>query len=304
MIKIGNEFLEAEISQLGAALNGLWCANINGDLENVVLGLSETERLTNPDYLGVVIGPIANRLANAKANFQDRTGRNISLELAANEGKTALHGGQKAFSQATWQVVSQESDSVTLGLAWNLASYPGNFELLAEYRLQKNSLVVTLSAKADTDSLIAMTLHPYWNLSGQSQNQNINNHQLYIPASKYLEVDDFGIPLPNTPSIIPDNLSFIQPKALPEIIDNSYISTDLALLEPKSRRFLQLKTNQPAIQVYTGDFLSAPYYPRAGVAIEAQAFPNAANRPDFPSIFLAANTWYRNISIWSFQVAS
>lgn len=303
MIKIGNEFLEAEISQLGAALNGLWCTDIKGDWENVILGLPEESRSVNPDYLGVVIGPLANRLADAKANFQDRTGRDISLKLLANEGKNALHGGKNAFSQATWQIVSQESAVVTLGLKWQLAGYPGKFELLAEYRLQKNSLSVTLSAKSDTDSLIAMTLHPYWNLSGQPQTKNINNHQLYIPASKYLEVDDFGIPLPNTPNVIPNHLNFIQPRALQEIIDNSYLSTELSLFEPESRRFLQLKTNQMAIQVYTGDFLSAPYHPRAGVAIETQAFPNAANRPDFPSIFLAANTWYRNISIWSFQVA-
>jgi aldose 1-epimerase len=315
----------------GATLNSLICPDRNGVLEEVILCASYDELISaeskKPKYVGT-IGRVSNRIAKGKFDLDGSI-----YSLAINNGENHLHGGLRGFDKVVWSwSIIQEDD--TAGVKFSYSSphleegYPGTLEVTAEYRLTARSDVV-MKFEATTDRLgpVSITNHAFWNLSG-SFSRSIRDHTLHLACDRYLPVDLGLIPEGVAAPVAGTPFDFTSPSPLgPSIdsiihngvhgIDHSFVvsksNDDLpfvaTLSDPDSGRQLTIHCNQPAIQVYTGNFLplvsadTDPFRQHYGVCLECQGYPDAVNQPQFPSILLGPGEVYSHHAIYSFRVA-
>lgn len=318
----------------GATILSLYVPDRHGVLEDVVLCAPYEELIspnsTKPKYVGT-IGRVSNRIAAGKFVLNDR-----EYTLAINNGVNHLHGGIKGFDKKIWNYeLIQEENRV--GVRFTITSpdmeegYPGTVQATAEYCLtEDNDLTMKFQAVTDMTTPISMTNHTFWNLSG-AYRSSIKSHTLQLSCDGYLPIDAGLIPLGNIASVDNTPFDFTTPRllgtAIDEIthngvsgIDHSFVSRSYltssgqvshiaTLTDPQSGRQLIISSNQPAIQVYTGNFLPIvaddsmdPFRQHHGVCLENQGFPNAINEPNFPSILLRPNQEYLHEAIYSFRV--
>jgi aldose 1-epimerase len=324
--------MQVNVMTYGAIVTDLFVPDVNGILEDVVLGYSSLEGyVKDRTFMGGIVGRYGNRIAKGKLQI----GETI-FQLACNDGENHLHGGPIGYNKALWTSETEESASGnTVTLSHHSPDgeegYPGNLELTVSYTLTDiNELRLAYVAITDAATVINPTHHSYFNLSGDAKNQ-ILDHILQINSDNYLPVDAGQIPLgtaepvQNTPMDfrlpIPVGLHINETNGQLEIgngydhtwaLNNFDGSTKSAaiVLDPASRRMMEVFTDQPGLQFYSGNSLEgnsddergAKNKFRTGLCIEAQHFPDSPNNPLFPSTFLNPGEIYKQETIYKFSI--
>ncbi len=308
------------LSTLGAGIVEVNVPDSTGKLADVVLGYADpADYIADGPCAGKVPGRYANRIAGGHLVVD---GKEYSLPV--NNGPNHLHGGPDGFQNKLWSLVSADSNSVTMRYtaADGEAGYPGKLTVCATYRWSDAcELELTLRAETDAPTVVNLTNHAYWNLSGHSAGSALD-HTLMLAASRYLPTDSTLIPEGVLVPVEGSPMDFTSAKALrhdiktefPALIygkgyDNCWAVNDYTsgklrtvavLTDPASGRRLTVDSDQPGVQVYTGNWLAGsplnkagrPYEDYDGVAIECQDFPDAPNRKTFPNTFLRPGEEY------------
>lgn len=287
---------EVKISNFGAAIVSVTMPDREGRMADVVLGYKHPEGyFFDGAASGKSVGRCANRIAFGRMTVE---GKEYALEV--NNGPNHLHGGIQGFDSKVWQV--QEAGRNTLVLTLHSAdgeeNYPGNLEVVATYTVVEETLHLRLEAYADAATIVNLTNHAYWNLSGKP---TIDSMTLEVRASAYTPVDATNIPdgriLPvegtdfdlRKAALLGERNSSAHPDTAAGLDHNYVLDSEpgdkiaAILLDPESRHRLIVATDAPGLQVYTGEYLPQA---RQGIALEAQGFPNAVNTPHFPSVIL------------------
>jgi aldose 1-epimerase len=299
---------------LGATVHRLEVTAPDGVRRNVLLGLpSPAAYLASADYLGGTIGRYANRIAGGRFAIDG-----AQVRVSAHERGNHLHGGPDGFDRRLWQVVASEESAATLALVSTDGDqgFPGEVTVRARFEVDARGVTLTLSARTDAVTVVNLTSHAYFNLAGAGEGA-IDEHLLQLAADAYTPVDPEGIPCGGHQPVAGTTFDFREARPLgPVPIDHNYVLRGSGLrvvagLEsPVSGLRLELLTDQPGLQVYTGDGLGlrapeadAGLRPRSGIALEPQLFPDSPNRPDFPSATLRPGEVYRSTIRWRFGAA-
>lgn len=273
--RLENDCLQLSTMDLGATVTSL---RFHG--REMVLGYARAETYRERDaYLGAVIGRCANRIAGASFSLGGEIFR-----LSANEGSKQLHGGPEAFDRRVWT-----GEATNQQLRFFLSSpdgdngYPGNLQAAVTYRLDGACLRMDFEAICDRDTVYAPTSHLYFDLSGRGRALEAS---LQIQADRYVEVDEELLP---TGRLLPTRgrYDFRRLRPIGEDYDHCFVldGQDCCRLEDGGVA-LEIRTDFPGVQIYTGRFLPPPHHANSGVAIEPCFFPDSPNQPGFPSVLL------------------
>ncbi|MGW7788181.1 aldose epimerase family protein [Streptomyces tricolor] len=275
-----------------------------GRTADVVLGFPDLDGyLAHPEpYLGAVIGRYANRIAGGRFALDGRT-----YPLARNNGPNALHGGERGFDKRVWEVTP-----VAHGLRLSRVSphgeegFPGRLAVTVTYTLtESGALRIGYEAVTDAPTVVNLTNHTYWNLSGSGR---AGGHRLRLAASRYTPVDTDLIPTGEPADVTGSRFDFRTARTVGSGYDHNFAldkgvtgaAEEVAELhDPASGRTLRVATTEPGLQLYTADHLSGPFSPGAGIALETQHFPDSPNRPDFPSTVLRPGEVFRSETVYA-----
>lgn len=318
--------VEAKIMNFGAALVSLRAPDRNGHSEDITLGFDTLAGFAGEHpYFGVTVGRCANRISRGRFVLDGR-----EYLLARNVGPNHLHGGIKGFDKAVWGALPfSEPDAAGVRMTYLSRDmeegYPGNLSVVVTYRLTADdALKIDYEAVTDRPTPVNLTNHAYWNLRGQGQG-DVLGHVVRVEADGFTEIDGDLMPTGRILSVKGTPLDFTSPHAIGERIDRVPGGYDhnfvlrsgggrLALAarvhEPVSGRVLEIHTDQPGIQFYTGNFLDGTitgkagrvYRKHYGFCLETQHFPDSPNHPEFPSIILRPGAKYRTATVHRFYV--
>lgn len=310
----------------GACVTGLRLPDRNGKMADVVLGYDDFKHYLQSDaYAGATIGRVANRISRAQFQLDGKT-----HALCANDGVNHLHGGKAGFDKAVWNTACS-SDQCSAKLVLKYVStdgeegYPGVLSTSVAYALTDNDeLSIDYVAETDAATLVNLTNHTYFNLSGT---ENVLDHWLTVDSDRFTPLDVNHIPTGEILPISGSKVDFRSPTRLGSRLERQWQNNGgfnhnlvlnsggkyafaARLHDPKSGRVLELWTDQPGIQLYTGQYLrpdpvgknGVKYGPYSGVCLEPQKFPDAANRANFPSIVLRPGQKYSHKTVWKFSV--
>ena len=329
-----NNGMEVRIITYGGIITSWTAPDKNGDYKDIVLGyntLAEYEAET--PYFGALIGRYGNRIAKGKFSLG-----NQEYTLAVNNGVNHLHGGLKGFDKVVWDAKTIVSDAtVSLELSYLSKDmeegYPGNLETKVTYTLNnKDELSVSYEATTDKPTIVNLTQHSYFNLTADF-NQDILGHELVINADSFLPVDNTLIPTGEFRDVTGTPFDFKTSKAIGIHIDNENIQLKNGLgydhcwvlndqntgvrfvasaYEPVSGRLLEVFSDEPGIQFYSGNFLdgSLPsknngmYQHRTGFCFETQHYPDSPNQKNFPSVRLDLGEKYNSKSVFRLSAVS
>jgi len=320
--------IEARIMTYGATLVSLRLPERNGRFDDVNLGFDGLAGYlgTHP-YFGVIVGRYANRIALGRFTLGG-----VTYMLARNNNGNSLHGGLRGFDKVVWKAEPVHGHGA-VGVKLTYMSkdqeegYPGNLAVTVVYALtDSDELKIAYEAVTDKATPVNLTNHAYWNLAGQGQG-DVLGHVLELAADKYTSVDSAAnlIPTGEITDVRGTPLDFTAPHAIGERIarveggyDHNFVLRTgggaLALaarvLEPSSGRVLEIFTDQPGIQLYSGNFLDGTVKGKGGVAyqkhfgfcLETQHFPDSPNHPNFPSTILEPGKRYATVTVHKFSV--
>lgn len=318
----------ATLSTLGAGIVAVTVPDREGRMADVVLGYRDPAAwMADGPCAGKVPGRYANRIARGHFSIDGTT-----YSLAINNGPNALHGGPTGFQNRIWRLVEADDSHVVMEYvsADGEEGYPGRLTATARYTWTDGSeLRLDLSATSDKPTVVNLTNHAYFNLGGHDSG-TVLHHTLRLHASRYLPTDDTLIPQGAPAPVEGTPMDFTSPKELGRDIkadfpalrygkgyDNCYaldgtpgeLRPAAVLSDPASGRWMEVRTTQPGVQVYTGNWLAGTpvnksggeYADYDGVAIECQNYPDAPNRPDFPSAVLRPGEEYRQTISFTFH---
>jgi aldose 1-epimerase len=307
--------LQLAVLTWGAVIERLEVPDGAGGRVNVVLGLrSLADYVALSPSFGAAIGRYANRIAGARFVLDG-----VEHRLPANDGPHCLHGGPAGFGRRVWTVLAQDPARLLLGLASPAgeAGFPGRLAVRLTYTLEPDALRLDWTATTDAPTVLNLTSHSYFNLAGEASGSALG-HELMIAASRHAPVDAALIPTGALAPVEGTRFDFRAPRQVAEHYDTNWAldraagappSLAAILRDPASRRVMELWTDQPGLQCYTGSGLHAgqvgpgglPYAPGAGLALETQHFPDSPNRPDFPSTVLRPGEVFRSATIHRFK---
>ena len=312
------------LTERGAGIVSIVVPDRNGVMGDVVLGYRDEESyLADGPCAGKIPGRFANRIDGGRFTLDGK-----EYQLVKNHPDYQLHGGPDGFSNRLWKA-SQISDTevvLTLDSPDGDQGYPGNMHVEATYTWgEDNSLTLSIKATTDAHTILNLTNHTYWNLDGEDSG-SILDHVLKLNASRWLATSEALIPTGELAPVEGTPMDFRTAKPIGRDIkadfpalkygkgyDNCWVldgAPDLKLAaelsSAASGRRLEIWTDQPAAQVYTGNWLDGspisksgrPYRDYDGVAIECQGFPDAPNHPDFPSCVLRPGETYSRTIIF------
>ena len=318
--------VEARIMTYGGIMVSLKTPDKSGKIADVVLGYDTLEGYLpgNKAYFGALIGRYANRIAKGRFSLDG-----VSYQLPTNDGPNSLHGGTRGFDKAVWQA-KEIPDGVELTHVSpdGDMGYPGKVTATVRYTLKGSTLRIEYSATTDKNTVINLTNHSYFNLHGQGSG-TILDHQLELNASHYTPGDPTLIPtgeiatVEGTPfdfrkmtaigsRIDEKNEQLVRAKGYDDnwVLDNGGKFAEAAeLYDPSSGRVLQVWTDQPGIQFYSGNFLDGTikgkngnvYQHRSGMCLETQHYPDSPNRKNFPSAELTPGQNYHTVTEFRFS---
>jgi aldose 1-epimerase len=327
----GADGFEADIINYGAAIHALKVPDRAGRSEDILLGNDVlVGYVAQRRYFGATIGRYANRIAAARFMLDGK-----SHQLDVNNGINMLHGGNDGFDRKVWSIAAIAAEpQPAVVLAYTSphgeGGFPGELTARAIYRLTgPTELSLTYEATTDRPTIVGLTNHAFFNLNGALSGSDILDHRLMIAADHFLAVDVSAIPLPTPPrSVDGTPFDFREPAIIGARIrdkdeqlqrgrgyDHNYClraGSDVRLaarLEaPRTGRALDLLTDQPGLQFYSGNFLDGTYAGKGdrlyrqsdAVCLEPHAWPDTPNRPDFPSARLDPGQLYRRTMIYRF----
>lgn len=323
--------IEVRITSYGGRVVSLKTPDRKGQFGDIVLGFDNSAGyLGKNPYFGALVGRYANRIANGE--FQLNGARS---KLARNNGENSLHGGLKGFDKKVWDTDEITSgDDPALELSYFSADgeegYPGNLHATVRYTLSaRNELRLDYSAITDQDTVLNLTNHSYFDLSGQGTGK-ILDYEVTIHADRFTPVNAHLIPTGELRPVDGTPFDFRKPMAIGSRINESDEQLKLTLgydhnfvlhgagngpsmaaraSDPQSGRVLEVLTSQPGIQFYTGNHLDGSvtgkngkvYGFRSGMCFETQHFPDSPNHPEFPSTELKAGQRYQGTTIFRFS---
>jgi len=300
----------------GAIITEVHVPDRSGILGDVVLGFDDLAGYVakNP-YFGAAIGRVGNRVARGSFTLNGQT-----FHVPVNNGPNSLHGGRRGFDKVVWRAEPElrpEGPAIVFHYtsADGEEGYPGNLQVKMTYLWSDaNELRIDYEATTDRDTPVNLTNHSYWNLAGRG---TILDHGLMLAARRYTPVDADLIPAGQIAAVAGGPMDFTVPKPIgrdlrqlpgdPQGYDHNYVldGTGLALAarveESASGRRLEIFTDQPGVQFYSGNFLDGSLtgkngvvYPRhGGFCLETQHYPDSVNQPHFPSTILHPGETYR-----------
>jgi len=297
--------LRAEILTYGGILRRLQVP-VAGKPVDIVLGLPDLPGyLADAHHLGALVGRYGNRIAHARFTLGGR-----EYVLNRNHGSHHLHGGAQGFGRCVWALEDAGSTHVVLRheSPAGAQGYPGHVSVSAWFELDDDGLQLTYRAQTDATTILNLTHHPYFNLSGHPA-QPASAHWLTIPADGYLPVDDELIPLGEIAPVAGTPFDFRAPRLLAAVGDghrqlhlaggydhclvlNPTRDYSAELYSPHSGIMMRLSSPMPGLQLYAGQGLPSGM---SGLCLEPQHFPDAPNRPQFPSTVLhpGEEYWHR-----------
>ncbi|MDR2805708.1 MAG: galactose mutarotase [Dysgonamonadaceae bacterium] len=321
---------EMSVTNYGAKIVSLHVPDKNGKLTDVVLGKSNIADYLNDQepYFGAVCGRTANRIANAQFTLDG-----VEYRLAANSGPSSLHGGLKGFNAVVWD--AKLLDNQTLELSYlsedGEEGFPGNLKVGMIYRLtDDNALEISYKAVTDKATILNLTNHSYFNLSGEGD-PYIGDHELQINADAFLPASEVAIPLGPLEKVEGTPFDFRSPHTIGERIeadhiqlkygngyDHNYIINRTApgltyaakAVSPQTGIVLDIYTTQPGVQLYTGNFLDGSFtgknghaYPkRSAFCLETQHYPDSIHHPEYPSAVLRPGEVFESKTVYRFSV--
>ena len=302
----------ARIITYGAIIQELQAPDRNGNFTNILLTTDNLERFQRGfNGAAAVIGRVANRIGGAQFELDGTT-----YKLTVNERKNTIHGGRKGFAQSVWTVedapVKSNESSVKLSYLSKDGEegFPGNLRVSVVYSLtDNNELRIDYEAGTDKPTIVNLTNHAYWNLAGGG---SCLDNILWIPSQSYTPTDAESIPtgeiLPlkgtlmdfSQPTRIGDRIQQLKPKM--SGYDHNYIlgsakglKMAARLVEPGSGRIMEVRTTQPAVQLYTANHLA-----HTAVCLETQHYPDAIHHDNFPSIVVRPGAPLKETTLFTF----
>ena len=327
-----NGDLVIQVTNFGARVVSLWVPDRDGNYEDVELGYDNIRSYTdNPGerFLGAVVGPYANRIAGGRFVLDGK-----EYDLPKNDKGQTLHGGMKGVDMVVWDVVSVSDTSIVFSYLHpdGQDGFPGNVDIDMIYTLTPdNSFRVDYSAVTDAPTYFNISHHSFFNLKGVG-NGTVLDNVMVINASHTTPVDGHLIPTGEIADVTGTPFDFREPHAIGERIGadneqlrngNGYdhnwildresegdIEFAASVYEPASGRFMEVFTDQPAMQFYSGNFFDGsvsgkygkPMRHRESIALETQKYPDSPNHPDFPSTRLDPGQEYTHTCIYRFSV--
>lgn len=324
--------MEVNIMTYGGIITSLKAPDKNDQYEDVVLGFDSLSQYTkkNP-YFGAIIGRYGNRIAKGKFSLEGE-----EYVLKTNDGENHLHGGEKGFDKVVWSA-TPGADNKSLKLQYTSEDmeegYPGNLETTVTYTLNDdNSLDVEYEATTDKTTIVNLTQHSYFNLSGNFQ-QTILDHELEINADEYLPIDPTFIPTGELKDVAGTPFDFREAKTIGKDLsaedkneqlrrglgyDHCWVLNEqdsgmrfaASAYHPETGRMLEIYTDEPGIQFYSGNFLDGTlpakgggtYAKRTGFCLETQHYPDSPNQEGFPSVVLKPGETYSTKTSFKFSV--
>jgi aldose 1-epimerase len=325
--------LEAKIMTYGGIITELKVPDRQGHFDDVVLGYDRLDGyLKSSPYFGALIGRYGNRIAKGRFTLGGAT-----YTLATNDGPNALHGGVVGFDKVLWTVtkaqVEEHGPALTLRYVSHDAEegYPGTLDVTARYQLtDDDSIRLDYSATTDRETVVNLTQHSYFNLRGNDNRGDVLNHVVTIHAARFTPVDSSLIPtgelraVANTPfdfqSATPigariassdQQLAFGKGYDHNWVIDgpSGQLRINANVFDPESGRILEVLSDQPGLQFYTGNVLDGTntgkggwvYFAHSGFCMEPQHFPDSPNQPQFPSTVLKPGASYHSTIVYRFR---
>jgi aldose 1-epimerase len=323
--------MEVTAIAYGGIITSLKVPDRNGTVGDVVLGFDHLEGyLKGHPFFGAIVGRYGNRIGGATFTLDGQT-----YTLAKNNGPNHLHGGVKGFDKVLWKmaaIAGQNAIELTRTSPDGEEGYPGNLAVKVTYTLtDRNELIVDYEATTDKATPVNLTQHSYFNLAGEGSG-DILGHELTINADRYTPVDATLIPTGEIASVEGTPFDFRQSTAIgarinadhPQlkagggydhnwVLNRSGEGLQLAarVVEPKSGRTLEVRTLEPGVQFYAGNFLDGSitgkgghvYGHRTGFCLETQHYPDSPNKPNFPSTILQPGQQYKTRTVFTFGVA-
>lgn len=323
-----------KVIDLGGIITELHVPDKNGQFADVTLGFENVAPYCDASpYFGALIGRFGNRIARGSFVLDEKT-----VQLPCNDGANHLHGGVAGFHRVKWNSIPFETTwAVGLHLTYLSADgeqgYPGNLYVTVTYELSNaNELHVHYHAVTDQATPVNLTQHAYFNLAGiQQQTSNILGHEMMINADAYTPVNSGLIPTGSITQVTDTPFDFRVPQAIGARIDNvdqqlgcgkgydhNYVlnkvmpkelSLAAKVREPISGRVLELWTQEPGLQFYSGNFLDGSltgkgcnYGHRSGFCLEPQHYPDSPNQASFPNVILRPGEVYSSHSVYRFSV--
>ncbi len=321
--------LKARVMTYGARLVSLEVPDRSGKVADVVLGYdSLAGYLGDPKtYFGAIVGRYANRIGHGTFVLNGKR-----YELPRNEGDNTLHGGTVGFDKHVW-TAREISNGVELTLISKNGDegFPGTLTTHVRYTLSEHALKIEYSATTDADTVLNLTNHSYFNLAGEGQG-NILDNVLTIHADRYTPINAGLIPTGELVPVADTPFDFRTPAAIGKRIDQDNEQLKIAkgydenfvlnhgsdsqslhaaarVVDPKSGRILTVKTTEPGIQFYSGNFLDGTvhgkqghiYAKHAALCLETQHFPDSPNRPAFPSTELKPGQTFHSVTEYIFS---
>lgn len=252
---------------------------------NVVLNhKSLDEYIGDPSYMGEVVGPVANRVANAYFSLDGK-----SYSLDKNNGRNNLHSGSACYGQRLWSVLGIGINSISLALSTSsgLGGFPGSHEISVTYSISNEGELGILYRSISSEKCpVAITNHSYFNLS---KGKDIRETLLSIDANSYVAVDEELIPTGVEPVEATD-FDFRKKRRIRERRDGKYDNTFVLgrggmIFAEGEDAWLEARTSEPGVQLYTGEFLSGDYTPFSGFCLETGRYPDTPNHDDYPKAF-------------------
>ena len=311
----------AKVTNLGAILTELWVSDCRGEMGNIVLGFDAADGyLEEHPYFGSTIGRVGNRIGGARFEIDG-----VEYRVTANEGSNHLHGGARGFHCATWEMAPQGERSVVFQLRSpdGDEGYPGNLDTAVRYTLEDDGLRIDYKTTTDAPTPVNLTNHSYFNLAGSG---TIADHVLEIAADYDTPTDDQMIPTGEVAPVAGTGIDFTSPTRIGDRIDqyrdhaNGYdhnfvlrrgggeLAFAARVSEPTAGRVLEVWTTEPALQLYTGNWLDGTltgtggvtYRTHSGLCLETQHYPDSVNHPHVPSTILRPGETLHSTTVYRF----
>lgn len=326
--------MEVVVTNFGGHILSIKVPDKDGNFTDVVHSCdSLSQYVTGTPFFGPITGRYGNRIAKGKFTLDGKT-----FTLATNNGPNHLHGGEQGFDKKLWAAAIVDGEEPMLKLSYTSPDmeegYPGALSVEVTYTLQKdNSLKLEYKATTDKATVVNLTNHAYFNLTGADGTNTILNHEIELKADRFIPVDKTLIPTGEVKSVSGTPFDFQKATKIGARIndttdiqinygggyDHCWVFADSSknlklgatVYESTSGRVMEMFTTEPAVQFYTGNFLNGSaigkggkvkYEKRSGFCLETQHYPDSPNQPQFPSTVLRPGETYSTSTVYKFSV--